>query len=205
MNVLNSKLFEQACCDLDNQKQSFAEFHQPPEKQDDEYLAILKDYTAKLEKRFEGLQPILSRILRRKELVEERKKYDALISDPNRLTSRGRGLSQLKETEMRIRVEKKLPKLQLVLKEVVNKWQVENETVLVYDGTPFLDTMQAEQQAYEEMIEQRKQSRTQALKQKKQEENKSTTWKRNKRTLNKSGRKKFGTTGPENKAVTKAR
>mgnify|MGYP000397721623 CR=1 FL=1 len=59
------------------------------------------------------------------------------------------------------------------------------------------ETMQAEKEAYDELQEQKKQSRTALLKSKKQEGNKlNTTWKRNKRM----GRtRKKGVTGTENK------
>ena len=120
------------------QKKIFSAFHDAPEVQDEEYLNVLKSYTAKLEKRSEALQPILGRIERRQALVEERAKYEAMIADPNRLTSRGRGLSQLKENEMRIRVEKKLPKLEAALSEMVSKWETENEATLIFNGVKFL-------------------------------------------------------------------
>ena len=134
-----SKLFEETSCDMQNQEQLFPAFHAAPENPNtEEYLAILKGYTTKLEHRLESLKPILMRIERRQALVEERKQYEALVADPNRLTSRKGGLSHLKENEMRIRVEKKLPKLEGIIGGMVKKWQTENETVLIINGSPFL-------------------------------------------------------------------
>ena len=39
---------------------------------------------------------------------------------------------------MRIRVEKKLPKLEAAITEMVTAWEKENEATLVFDGEPFL-------------------------------------------------------------------
>jgi len=165
--ALISGLFESTSCDEVNQKKLFPAFAERPEVEDESYLETLKGYTAKLEARFEGLQPILSRIERRRELVAEREEYQALISDPNRLKSRSSGLTQLKENEMRIRVEKKLPKLESILATAVAKWEKENETTLMIDESPFLETMRMEQKAHEEDEKQRRQTRTEQLKLKK--------------------------------------
>ena len=67
-------LFKQTFCGIENQKALFPLFHSVPENPNTEdYLAVLKTYTAKLEGRLETLQPILSRIERRTALVQERK------------------------------------------------------------------------------------------------------------------------------------
>ncbi len=65
-------------------------------------------------------------------------RYKAIISDPNRLTSRKGGLSHLKENEMRIRVEKKLPKLEGIIENLVTEWEKENDAVLTINGVRFL-------------------------------------------------------------------
>ena len=132
------QLFEQTSCDIDNQHKLFAAYHNPPEHLTEEYLRTLKDYTLKLEQRLEGLKPILARIERRAVLVDERIQYEKIVSDPNRLTSRRGGLSHLKENEMRIRVEKKLPKLEAHITEMVTKWEAENDCTLLVNGKSYL-------------------------------------------------------------------
>jgi len=114
-----------------------------------------------LKARLETLTPIYANIKKRAELLHERKVYNQLLSDPDRLLSRKRRGKDLKEEQkMRRRVTSLLPRLEKRLREQVSAWQQTHNDEVMFECEQFLLILERETAQYNQEIEKEKKDRS---------------------------------------------
>jgi protein regulator of cytokinesis 1 len=133
------------------------------------------------------MQPILDLIAKRESIIEERIELEFLQKDPDRLKGRGATKQLMKEEKMTRRVTKELPKITSILEKTLRQWYVENRPKqsntedeerqdeagavsssssldpdlghFMYQGTPYLQTMQCQEEEWRSRKERDEQER----------------------------------------------
>eukprot|EP01138_Halocafeteria_seosinensis_P005715 gb/GECG01005843.1/.p1 GENE.gb/GECG01005843.1/~~gb/GECG01005843.1/.p1 ORF type:complete len:636 (+),score=135.93 gb/GECG01005843.1/:1-1908(+) len=114
------------------------------EEYDENLLNEHEQYIQTLEEKLQELTPILKGIEKRDALLEDKKEYERIISDPNRLLSRGGGTARLKEEKLEKRVRKELPAVTKRVAERISEWERQNEKSFYIRGKRYLDEIEEE-------------------------------------------------------------
>ncbi|CAE7525083.1 PRC1 [Symbiodinium sp. KB8] len=121
-------------------------------------------YLAQLQEREAAMAPLLRGVERREKLLADKAKWQTIIADPTRLTSRGRrGAARLEEEKLERRVRKELPAVTAKLRAAVAAWEADQDKPFVINGQRLLDALEAEAEAEAERKEAAKNKRKAAL------------------------------------------
>lgn len=145
----------------DDERASFDAYYQinDDELLTSEVLIKHEDYAVALKSKLSKMQPILDLIAKREAIIEERIELELLQKDPERLKGRGATKQLMKEEKMNRRVTKELPKITHMLEETLQRWYVENKDEqqamqnvdlghFMYQGSPYLHTMQWQEEEW---------------------------------------------------------
>ncbi|KAL7551723.1 hypothetical protein ACHAWF_014910 [Thalassiosira exigua] len=140
-----------------------------------EVLGRHEEYAATLRAKLERMWPILELIAKREAIIEERIELEFLQKDPDRLKGRGASKQLAKEEKMNRRVRKELPKITAHLEKTLRQWYAENKPSaeddeegdelelelghFMYKGTPYLRTMQCQEEEWRTRKERGEQER----------------------------------------------
>ncbi|BFZ54069.1 Microtubule bundling protein [Savitreella phatthalungensis] len=95
----------------------------------EEALQEHENEVKRLDRLSQSLAPLIQQIARHMELVEEKKQFAIMSSDPARFSQRG--YNPMQESKMRTRIEKTMPRVEQSLKDFMSEYEVEH-------GEPFL-------------------------------------------------------------------
>ncbi|CAM9748161.1 unnamed protein product [Ectocarpus sp. 8 AP-2014] len=121
----------------------------------DELLQQHTQEADKLATKFETMKHILEKIEERETLVEQRIEYETSTKDPSRLRPKGsqqerreqrRRLQEELEAEKRIK--NRLPMLTSSLSKTIPQWENAQDSVFLYKGERYLDTLQRSEDEY---------------------------------------------------------
>jgi len=129
-------------------KGSFGAFRVTDDSQfNEELLEIHEGYVDYLREQLDEMKPILRIIERREVILRERKEYQELQKDSERLQQRGAALTQqlMREEKMARRIKRDLPKLTTLLEEKLQEWIEKHEQPFQLHGTDYAIIMQQQE------------------------------------------------------------
>lgn len=150
---------------------AYFHIHEDDDQLTSEVLVKHEEYVAALKAKLDKMQPILDLIAKREAIIEERCELEFLQKDPDRLNGRGAHKQLMKEEKMSRRVNKELPKITFHLEKTLRQWYAENKPDeeggghhpdighFMYDGTPYLHTIQCQEEEWRTRKERGEQER----------------------------------------------
>ncbi|KAM0752168.1 hypothetical protein T439DRAFT_324245 [Meredithblackwellia eburnea MCA 4105] len=127
----------------------------------EELLVAHEREREKVEMECERARPVLERLRKYFEVVEEMRELEASAADPSRLlgkSTRGDPGRLLREEKARKRVAKEKPKLETELRQLIPAWESENNRPFLLNGVRFLDSL--DQQIEQELAEKENKKRS---------------------------------------------
>ncbi|KAK4700631.1 Ase1/PRC1/MAP65 family protein, partial [Phenoliferia sp. Uapishka_3] len=116
----------------------------------EELLVAHERERERVEVEVERTRPILERLSKYFEVVEEMRELEASASDPSRLlgkSTRGDPGRLLREEKARKRVVIQKPKLETELRQIIPLWEQENNRPFLINGRRFIDTLDQRMEA----------------------------------------------------------
>jgi Microtubule associated protein (MAP65/ASE1 family) len=163
-----TELWEELCTgDADRRADFPAAFLEGDSDFTDEALAAHDVHIGVLEKRAEKARSLIKLIQERDTILGEKAELDAANDDPDRLQSRKAGLNLIRETKMRERIAKRLPRFHSALRTQLTAWEAEQGERFKYQGRDILtevDEFEAEEKAEEDARKQKMQQDREARK-----------------------------------------
>ncbi|CAM9595800.1 unnamed protein product [Ectocarpus sp. 12 AP-2014] len=121
----------------------------------DELLQQHTQEADKLATKFETMKHILEKIEERETLVEQRIEYETSTKDPSRLRPKGSQQERREqrrrfqeELEAEKRIKNRLPMLTSSLSKTIPQWENAQDSVFLYKGERYLDTLQRSEDEY---------------------------------------------------------
>ncbi|KAI5477642.1 microtubule associated protein [Pseudohyphozyma bogoriensis] len=129
----------------------------------EELLVAHERERERVEQEVEAMKPVLGRLGKYFELVEELRELEASAADPSRLlgkSTRGDPGRLLREEKARKRVATLKPKLESELRVLIPNWEEEHGRPFLVNGSRFLDDLEAKLEAEAAEKESKKRSKT---------------------------------------------
>jgi Ase1/PRC1/MAP65 family protein len=111
-----------------------------------------ENYIDYLKGQLEEMRPILRIIERRDAILRERKEYQELQQDSDRLKQRGAALTKqlMEEEKMARRIKRELPKLTSMLEEKLMEWEHQHHEKFQLRGENYIDVMERQENEWTE-------------------------------------------------------